>query len=117
MTRDEILALAAGRSLNVCVSEEIMGNKVVCDAIFGDTEIHTTMKGETVYDRLTPYSENLTAAQLVITRMANLGFIEAKLWENENRPDVICRAALLTLFKKNPDTKSKQNKPKLWIVK
>jgi hypothetical protein len=39
MTRADILALKAGRSLNVCVAEKIMGNKVVSDPIMGDTEL------------------------------------------------------------------------------
>jgi len=117
MKRDEILALTAGRTFNICISEKIMGKKVVCDAIFGDTEIHTTEKGETVYGRLPPYSESLSSARLVMMKMANLGYAEARLWENEKRPDVICRAALLTLFEKNPDKGNRQNKPNLRVVK
>lgn len=117
MTRDEILALEAGHSLNVRVSEEIMGNKVVSDAILGETEIHTTTQGEPVYGRLTPYSEDLSDAQLVIARMANLGYTEAKLWENEERPEVICRAALLTILDKSKEKKNVQKRTKLRIVK
>ena len=117
MTRDEILALTAGRSLNVRVAEEVMGNRVVRDAILGDTEIYSTEKGEPVYGRLTPYSEDLPSAQLIILRMTNLGYTEPGLWENEKRPDVICRAALLTLFDKNTEKKSKQKRPNLRVVR
>jgi len=117
MTRDEIVAMDAGRSMNVCVSEEVMGNKVISDAILGETEIHATAKGEPVYGRLTPYSEDLSAAQLVILRMTNLGYTEAKLWENEERPEVICRAALLTILDENKEKKRTQGKAKLRVVK
>ena len=117
MTRDEILAMEAGRSLNLRVSEEVMGNRVVSDDILGETEIHATPQGEPVYGRLTPYSEDLSAAQLVILRMTNLGYAEAKLWENEQRPEVICRAALLTLLDKNKAKKRTQGRTKLRVVK
>ena len=117
MTRDEILAMKAGRSLNVRVSEEIMGNKVVSDAVLGETEIYTTAQGEPVYGRLSPYSEDLSSAQLVVLRMTNLGYTEAKLWENEQRPDVICRAALLTILDKNKEKKRMQGRSKLHVVK
>lgn len=117
MTRDEILAMKAGQSLNVCVSEEIMGNKVVLDAVLGETEIHTTIKGETVYDKVSPYSEDLSCAQLVVLKMKNLGYTEAKLWEDEQRPDVICRAALLAILDKNKEKKRKLGRSKLHVVK
>jgi len=117
MTRDEILAMKAGRILNIHVSEEIMGNKVVTDAVLGETEIHSTPRGEPVYGRLAPYSEDLSSAQLVVMRMTNLGYTEAKLWENEQRPDVICRAALLTILDKNKDKKRMQGRSKLRVVK
>ena len=117
MTRDEILAMKAGRSLNVRVSEEIMGNKVVSDAILGETEIHTTAQGEAVYGIVLPYSEDLSSAQLVVSRMANLGYTEAKLWEDEQRPEVICRAALLTILDNNKEKKRRQGRSKLHVVK
>ena len=117
MTRDEILALTAGRSLNVHIAEEVMGNRVVQDAILGDTEIYTLENGEPVYGRLTPYSEDLSSAQVVILRMTNLGYTEAGLWENEKRPDVICRAALLTLFDKNTQKKGAKKRPNLRVVR
>jgi len=117
MTRDEILALKAGRDLNIRVSEEIMGNKVVSDPILGETEIHATKHGEPVYGRLTPYSEDLSCAQLVILRMSNLGYTEAGLWENEQRPDVICRAALLTVLDKDKGKKKSRPKARLRVVK
>ena len=117
MTREEILALNAGKALNVCVSEMIMGNRVVADAILGDTEIHSTEQGEAVYGRLMPYSEDLSSAQLVVLRMANLGYTEASLWENEKRPDVICRAALLTILDEEKGKKKSGSGAKLHIVK
>ena len=44
MTRDEILEMKPGRSLNARVAEDVMGNKVVADAIMGEIEIHSTKK-------------------------------------------------------------------------
>lgn len=117
MTRDEILSLKAGRSLNVHVSEEIMENKVIIDAILGETEIHTSNKGESVYGRILPYSEDLSCAQLVVSKMINLGYPEAKLWESEQRPDVICRAALLTVLDKKKRKKKKHGRNSLYVVK
>ena len=116
MTRDEILLMKAGRNLNICVSEEIMGTKVVHDEIFGDMEIHDTDQGEHFYGPLTPYSEDLSSAQLVILRMANLGYPEVGLWEDEKRPEVICRAALLAVLGKDKKEKVPKKRPKLYLV-
>lgn len=117
MTRDDILALEAGRSLNVCVAEKIMGNKVVSDPIMGDTEVFFTDEGESVYGTLTPYSEDLSKAQRVVSKMAGLGYTEAKLWEVEKRPDAICRAALLTLLDEEGVKNRARQKAKLSVVK
>ncbi len=117
MTRSDILALKAGRSLNVCVAEKIMGNKVVSDPIMGDTELFTIDTGESVYGKLTPYSEDLSKAQLVVLKIAALGYAEAVLWESEKRPEVICRAALLTLFDKKSEKNRARQKSKLSVVK
>jgi hypothetical protein len=117
MTRDEILAMKAGRNLNIMISEEIMGTKVVHDEIFGDVEIRNTDQGEPFYGPLIPYSEDLSSAQLVILRMANLGFPEVDLWEDEKRPEVICRAALLALLGKGKKEKVPKKRPKLYLVR
>jgi len=117
MTREEILALKAGRNLNISVSEEIMGNRVVVDPILGDTEIYSTDKGEVVYGQLTPYSEDLSSAQLVVLRMSNLGYVESEFWEGEKRPDVICRAALLTILDRKKEKKKNTPKGNLRVVK
>jgi hypothetical protein len=117
MTRDEILALKAGRSLNVCVAEKIIGHKVVADQIMGDTEVFVSKDGDSVYGALRPYSEDLPSAQLVISKMTDLGHPEAKLWENEKRPDVICRAALLAQFDKENGKNRTRQKSTLSVVK
>jgi len=117
MTKTEILAMNAGRELNILVSEEIMGNKVVPDDILGDTEIHTTEKGEPVYGPLSAYSEDISYAQVVVTKMINLGYNEAQMWENEKRPEVICRAALLTLLDNKKKIEKSKMRPRLRVVK
>ena len=117
MTRDEILAMNAGREMNILVSKEIMGNKVVHDDILGDTEILTTEKGEPVFGPLSSYSDDIASAQLVVTKMINLGYNEAQMWENEKRPEVICRAALLTIVDRQKGKKKDKMRPKLEVIK
>ncbi|MBU4034997.1 MAG: hypothetical protein KKA35_01060 [Proteobacteria bacterium] len=111
------MELKTGRSLNIYVAEKIMGNKVVSDPIMGDTEVFIKDTGESVYGKVTPYSEELSKAQLVVLKMASLGYAEAGLWESEKRPEVICRAALLTLFDKKSEENRARQKSKLTIVK
>lgn len=117
MTREDIQELKAGRSLNILVAEKIMKNKVVSDPIMGDTELFTIETGESVFGKLTPYSEDLAKAQLVISKIAAMGYAEAGLWENEKRPEVICRAALLTLFDKKSKKKRAIQKSKFTVIK
>ncbi|MBU1053529.1 MAG: hypothetical protein KKC46_06835 [Proteobacteria bacterium] len=117
MNRDDIQELKAGRTLNIFVAEKIMKNKVVPDPIMGDTEIFITETGESVFGKLTQYSQDLSKAQLVISKIAGMGYAEAGLWENEKRPEVICRAALLTLFDKKSKKKRAIQKSKFTIIK
>ncbi|MFH2046666.1 MAG: hypothetical protein ABIK92_16160 [Pseudomonadota bacterium] len=117
MTRDDIQKLKAGRTLNIFIAEKIMKHKVVSDPIMGDTEIFTVETGESVFGKLTQYSQDLSKAQLVISKIAGMGYAEAGLWENEKRPDVICRAALLTLFDKKSKKKKAMQKAKFTVIK
>ena len=52
MDESKIDQLHAGKELNALVAKEIMGTKVVADAIFGFMELHLTDKGEHVYNML-----------------------------------------------------------------
>ncbi len=117
MTRADILTLKAGRNLDIYVAEKIMRNKVISDPIMGDTEVFTTNTGESVFGKLTAYSEDLSKAQLVVLKMASMGYAKAGLWESEKRPEVICRAALLTLFDKKSEKYRVLQKSKFSVVK
>ena len=108
MTKQEILAMQAGRELNIRVTEDVMGCKFVEDKIFGDMEICNG-----VYGPLRPYSEDGSHAWQVVDKMkfnddfvsalceiadvvpngsarTEIGFLLPKL-----SPEMICKAALL----------------------
>ncbi|MFC1532178.1 hypothetical protein ACFL7M_02255 [Thermodesulfobacteriota bacterium] len=114
----EIMEMRAGRLLNTRVAEEIMGNKVIKDEIFGEMEIYFTKDGEPVYSALHPYSEDLSAAQTVIDRIVELGCQdEAAFLYGEDRPEVICRASLRAVLKRKKKEELREQKSKLKIIR
>ena len=115
MIKEEILAMKAGRELNIRVAEDIMGRKSTKDEIFGDME--RTSDG--VFSTLQPYSEDISAAWQVMEKMKgyNPGItfdIHSQKWEAafsareadftcpvvlaNTVPEAICKAALLALL-------------------
>ena len=128
MTKEEILAMKAGRELNIRVAEDVMGCKVMEDEIFGDTESSPLFGGEVpfinptsnqVFGPLRRYSDDISAAEQVVDKMENYDIRvefnhytenwEAEFSEKEtdfsypvaaaaNVPEVICKAALLTML-------------------
>jgi hypothetical protein len=106
-----------GKALNALVATEIMGIKVVKDDIFGLMEMHLSNRGEHVYEILQDYSGDLVAARQVISRMVELGFkIEAASWKADDRPDIICKAALRA-FKRKKDREILKKSGRLRVVK
>jgi hypothetical protein len=70
LSREKILAMKAGRELNIRVAEDIMGRKFTHDEIFGDMESPQLLESDTetpslagnYYGPLQPYSEDMSAA-------------------------------------------------------
>ena len=82
MTKEEILAMKAGRDLNIRVAENVMGCTFLVDEIFGDTESSPLFEGEVpfpvvrpfnnqVFGPLRHYSEDITAAEHVVEKLEN----------------------------------------------
>ena len=65
MTKEEIMAMEAGRDLDVRVAEDVMGCKFVRDEIFGDIQIYDNG----MWLALPPYSEDKSAALPVLERL------------------------------------------------
>jgi len=120
MTKKEILAMKAGRELNIKVAEDVMGCKVAHDEIFGDMENYSNG----VHSTLQPYSEDISVAWQVMERLK--GYhprIEfntySQKWEAAfsarqadfsypvasatTAPEAICKAALLALLEVKHD--------------
>ena len=128
MTKEEILAMKAGRELNIIVAEDVMGGKFMVDEIFGDTvsRCHDFLyktKGYCIekpfFGPLRHYSEDMAAAQEVIDKLklhnmrVQLNHYTEK-WEAEfsklgagfsypvawadTVPEAICKAALLAML-------------------
>jgi len=100
MTKEEILAMKPGRELNILVAEVVMKHKVIVDGIFGDMERPISEDSGSAWDALQLYSEDISAAQLVVERMITLGHSDAVFWEHYGngiytQAEAICRRALL----------------------
>jgi hypothetical protein len=118
MDSDHISEIPTGQELNTLVATEIMGNKVVHDEIFGLVEIQIGDKEASVVNRLRPYSEDTSAARLVVARMIDLSFDkEVAYWESEDRPDVICRAALRAVLQRKKDEEAKLRRSRFAVIK
>jgi hypothetical protein len=105
VTKGEILVMKQGGELNIRVAEDVMGCKVIVDEIFGDMVRCIDVKGETVYDTLRHYSEDVSDAQLAVKQMVELGYGDAMFWESYGgglytQPEAICKAALLIMLEK-----------------
>jgi len=103
MAKEEILAMKPGRELNIKVAEDVMGHKVILDEIFGDVERYIDKDGRSVYGPLEPYSDDISAAQLVVEKMVDLGHGDAIFWEHYGngiytRAEAICKVALLLVL-------------------
>lgn len=122
MTKKEILAMEAGRELNIRVAEDVMGCKFVQDEFFGHMQAYIDSQGNNVWAPLEPYSEDRSVAQRVVDKLKNnynarvefnshTGNWEAEFSELEtglsfdtvsalDAPEAICKAALLAILGK-----------------
>jgi len=103
MIKEEILTMKTGRELNIAVAEVVMKHKVVVDEIFGDMEKPIDEDDNSVWDTLPLYSEDMSAAQLVVKRMITLGHSDAVFWEHYGngiytQAEAICKRALLVVL-------------------
>ena len=102
MTKEEILAMKPGRDLNVAVARHVMEREVAVDEFFGDMERQLAEDGNSCWDTLPPYSEDMSAARMVTERMIALGHGDAACWDEYGdgvytRPEAICKRALLAV--------------------
>jgi hypothetical protein len=110
--------LQPGEELNILIAREVMGMKVVLDDTFGLMEMVITDKGENVYVTLRAYSEDLSSAQRVIARMIELDYDdETAYWQGEERPEIICKAALRAVLKRKKEEEAAKKRSKLRVVK
>lgn len=110
--------LPPGRELNELVARLVMKHHIVMDDIFGVMEMHTTEKGENIYHALRPYSQDLSIARHVIDKMDEMAFHdETAYWRGEDRPEVICKAALRAVLKRQKKEDIHQKRSLLRIVK
>lgn len=108
----------AGPCLDRLVATTIMGNKVVDDDVFGLMEMHTNENGINVYYPLRNYSNNIQSARLVVDKMIRMAYYnEVAYWHTEDRPEVICKAALRSVFKKRQKEEALKTRSKLKIIK
>ena len=107
-SKEQFLAMKPGRELNIRVAEDVMGHEVMSDEIFGDVEKYVDDDGSSIYGLLQPYSEDISAAQLVVQRMIKLGHGDAISWEHYGNgrythAEAICKMALLVILEKEPE--------------
>jgi hypothetical protein len=119
MTKEEILAMKPGRDLNIEVAQRILGHVVKNDEIFGYMErmvnaeskenncgccsCNTSREGDSVWGMLGHYSEDISAAKVVINKMSEIGFKDANSWPDfgngkYTEAEAICKAALLAVL-------------------
>ena len=117
MTKEEILAMKPGRELNIRVAEEIIGHNVIEDEIFGDMEVSRDDKGNSIYQPLRRYSEDISEAQIVVNKMIKTERSKALLWANDSRPEVICKAALLSILEGKKAKEKRDRRAKFRVIK
>ena len=103
MTQEETLTMQPGSELNIKVAETIMGNITADDATFGCMERFTDpIDGSSTWVPISPYSEDISVAGLVVDRMTELGYLDAVYWADfgdgkYTEAEAICKAALLAI--------------------
>jgi hypothetical protein len=87
MTQEEILAMPPGIELNMKVAEEVIGYVISKDNTFGymkrtlypETKnpacgCCSPKEGDSVWGLVQPFSEDISAAELVVDRMIEIGY-------------------------------------------
>jgi len=104
MTKEEILAMKPGQEMNAKVAECVMGYEIIRDATFGYVE-RSIFDGASVWGLPEPYSEDISAAELVVKKMIEIGYGDAISSADfgEGRyteAEAICKAALLAMLER-----------------
>ena len=104
MTKEEILAMKPGQELNAKVAECVMGYEIVRDATFGYME-RSIIDGASVWGLPEPYSEDMSAAELVVEKMIEIGYGDAICLDDFadgrcTEAEAICKAALLAVLER-----------------
>jgi hypothetical protein len=122
MTKKEILAMKPGIDLNILVAERILGHAVKQDEIMGYMERITMPKtqngtscascatcggsaveGDSIWGLVEKYSEDISAAKVVIKKMLEIGYKDANSWADfgdgkYTEAEAICKAALVAVL-------------------
>jgi hypothetical protein len=106
MTEKEILAMRPGPELNIKVAREIMDHKVIHDEHLGFMErLVNPVDKSSIFGLVQKYSEDRDLAELVVDRMLEKGFEDARYWADFGdgaftEAEAICKAALCAVLKK-----------------
>ena len=101
--KDDILKMKPGVELNTQVAEKVLGNSTAEDATWGYMErFIDPADGAPLWVPLTPYSEEVAAAESVVQAMLEMGYADAIYWSdygngNNTKAEAICKAALLAI--------------------
>jgi hypothetical protein len=120
MTKEEILAMKPGIELNIAVAERVLGHAIKNDEVMGYMERITFKKsnqsssgtgntctnpqeGDSIWGAVEPYSEDISAAKVVIDRMLDIGYKDANTWADFGdgkftEAEAICKAALIAVL-------------------
>lgn len=98
---EAVLALSPGRELDILVAKYVMGHEVVSDTIMGEVEGITDVEdGGTIWSSVQQYSEDMEAAQKVVDRMMEEGYLDALSWHTYGNgkytyAEAICKRAFI----------------------
>ena len=105
MNEKNILAMKPGMELDIEVAREVMDHKVIKDENLGYLERFVSAKdGGSVWETVQPYSQDITAAELVIEKMKEQGQTDTADWADfgggaYSEPEAISKAALIAVLK------------------
>lgn len=102
MATPNILEMKPGAELNTLVAKRVMELDIVTDELMGEMVRLVDSQGDSVWGSVMPYSEDLDAAQKVVTEMLARGYSDAETWcdYGEGRytaAEAICKRALIVL--------------------
>jgi hypothetical protein len=102
-SREKILAMKPGRELNIIVAKYVLGYDVVTDKFLGELERQKDSDESSVWSIPLGYSEDIEAAQDVVSAMMDKGYFEAAKWDQfgdgaYTPAEAICKKALLCIL-------------------